>query len=103
MKKKYYCGPYYAPKWILKPLSYVFNYPCRIHDQSYSEGKIPRLKIELTFLVMMIKTLILLLHKILKQTFKFIIGCCMCPLFFILVVLFGWISYNRKIEDIDSN
>lgn len=96
--KKYYCGPYYAPKWILKPLSLIFNQPCKIHDQEYEKKNKPQMLIDFIFFLDMLVVLAVLLRSIIIQSLKFVIGCVICPFMYLLVVLFGWISYRKMVK-----
>ena len=98
MEKEYYCGPYYAPKWVTKLMSFVFNIPCKIHDKDYGMKKKSRLIIDFMFLLNMLEIILFLTLDLLKILMKISLGLFMCPLFFILVVLFGWISFNKKKE-----
>ena len=39
---KYYCGPFWFPKWARKILSTKFNASCKIHDLDYKTARFNR-------------------------------------------------------------
>lgn len=47
---KYYCGPWWAPNWINRILSYKFNMSCKVHDQDYSSRRMTRYEADIRFL-----------------------------------------------------
>lgn len=95
-KIRYFCGPYYTPQWLKWTTSFIFNPACKVHDVEYEKRSKGRLLIDFIFFLDMLVILVLLLRKIVVNMLKFIGGCFLCPVFFVLVVCFGWISYNRK-------
>jgi hypothetical protein len=96
--KEYYCGPYYAPKWLKKFLSHIFNMPCKLHDQEYEKKNKARLLIDFIFLLDMMVVLLCMFRSLVENSLKFLLGCIVCPLMFLLVVLFGWISYRKVVS-----
>ena len=79
--KRCYCGPFYTPKSLKCWLSQWFNRPCRVHDHNYRINN-GRLKSDWIFYMGMLKVSG-------KNPLKYLVA----TLFFILVLLFGWISY----------
>ena len=87
--KKYYCGPYYFPKKLTKMLSFGVNESCKFHDMGYKDKNSPKILIDVTFFFSMIKESCISMAR----------GCfglIMSPLFFIFVLTFGIISWNKK-------
>jgi len=77
-----YCGPYYFPESWKSGLSTWFNRPCRRHDHNYSKNK-GRIKSDVRFYKGMFR------HSGMNPL-KHIVAL----IFFVMVLLFGWISYN---------
>jgi hypothetical protein len=48
---KYYCGPFYLPKFIRKVISKNFNLPCKFHDEQYNLQVSKRKDIDRDFLL----------------------------------------------------
>lgn len=53
--KKYYCGPYWAPRWLKKILSVHFNASCKIHDLDYASKQFTKEQADTRFLQFMNK------------------------------------------------
>ena len=84
-----YCG--FGKSLIFKPPYWAFqNASCKIHDESYDKGgtKEDRLKADVGFLWRMIQDANLLEKDKKKAVYSAI-------LYFILVRMFGWMTFNR--------
>jgi len=89
VNKKYYCGPYWLPKWAQKILSYKFNASCKVHDLDYASKKFTQQETDIRFLTNMIKQC--------KGRFFWEVFAC---ILFIAVRIGGKLSWdNAKKED----
>lgn len=54
-RRKYYCGPGWAPQWVLRIFSGRFNGCCRVHDLDYASGRFTRKQSDDRFLENMLQ------------------------------------------------
>jgi hypothetical protein len=78
---KYYCGPFYFPKFLKKWLSKRFNYACYIHDIAYINKDRTRKSIDKEFLQLMLRVSSSTKDRVFAH------------IFYVKVRMFGWISW----------
>lgn len=92
MSKKYYCGPFWMPKFLQKWASFKFNHSCKIHDEDYALGELTQKEADDKFLVNMIK----------QANGKFY-WMPIAGWYWLWVRMAGWISYkNSKKERLNN-
>lgn len=84
MSKKYYCGPYWVPKWGQKILSSQFNASCKIHDMDYESKEFTQQEADIRFLNNCIK----------QARGRFLVEVWAC-VYFILIRIGGKLSWDK--------
>ena len=54
-KHKFYCGPWWMPRWLRRILSFKFNASCKVHDLDYASREFSRIEADDRFLLHMIR------------------------------------------------
>jgi len=55
MKERYYCGPFWFPRFLIRTLSKDFNLACQVHDENYMRQNLTRAQADRMFLEMMLE------------------------------------------------